>query len=304
VSHPFWLPNVNLRFRPFTWFDVRLSYSHTISYPDFYTIIPRIDAPSNPDPSNPILWNNYLLKPSRSRNYDVNFSFYENTVGLFTVGAFLKRIEDLIYPWQFSKVGAEAKPYYLTNKQPNTNTAYYFSSYRNNPYVVESWGLEFDWQTHFWYLPNPFKGLVLNVNYTHVYSKAEYPYHMRIQNGRVFREVDTSFTDRLISQPNHILNLSVGYDYADFSVRVSMLYQADIFSIPSQWSQMRASTAAYKRWDVSIKQRLPWYGLQVYGSLNNINGARDQAVLQMYSTIPTTEEMYGLTAELGLRIQL
>ncbi len=304
VSHPFWLPNLNVRIRPVSWFDVRLSYSNTISYPDFFMILPRIDAPSNPDPAHPILWNNYLLAPSRSRNYDIYLSLSENTVGLFTVGAFLKRISDLIYAWQFSKVGAEAKPYYLSNKEPNANVTYHFSSYRNNPYVVESWGMEFDWQTHFWYLPDPFKGLVLNVNYTHVSSKAEYPYRATLPvYPRGTREVDTSFTDKLISQPNHIVNLSIGYDYLDFSMRLSMLYQADIFTIPSQWPQMRASTAAYKRWDVSVKQRLPWFGVQVFANVNNLNDVRDTAVLQMYPDIPMSAEAYGLTAEAGLRVQ-
>jgi hypothetical protein len=107
----------------------------------------------------------------------------------------------------------------------------------------------------------------------------------------------------LISQPDHIINLSLGYDYRDFSVRVSMLYQADIFTTPSQWSQLAASTAAYKRWDISFKQTLPWFGLQVYANVNNLNGAQDLSVLQMYPAIPTVRQAYGLTADIGLRWQ-
>jgi hypothetical protein len=142
------------------------------------------------------------------------------------------------------------------------------------------------------------------VNYTHVSSKAEYPYRVTLPvYPRGTREVDTSYTDKLISQPNHIVNLSAGYDYRDFSMRVSMLYQAEIFTIPSQWPQMRASTAAYKRWDLSVKQRLPWFGVQVFANVNNVNGVRDNAVLQMYPDIPTSAEAYGLTAEAGLRVQ-
>jgi TonB-dependent receptor len=230
LDHPFWLPNVNIRYRPFSWFDIRLSYSNSISYPDFNAIIPRIDISG----ANIIAWNNYKLEPSRSNNYDVYLSFSENTVGLFTVGGFLKNIDNMIYPWTFTKRGLEAAPYYLTTKNPDPNASYTINTYKNNPYVVVTWGLEFDWQTHFWYLPNPFKGLILNVNYTHVTSKAEYPYTLFKTVGRVQQVIDTSYIDRLISQPNHIVNLSLGYDYKDFSVRVSMLYQADIFTIPSQ----------------------------------------------------------------------
>jgi len=306
-EHPFWLPNVNVKFMPLTWLDIRFAYSQTLSYPDYSMIIPRIDAPSNPSQTSPILWNNYDLKPSRSKNYDISMTFSDNTIGLFSVGAFQKNIEDLIYPWTFSKVGLDAQPYYLSNKIPNPNLTYFFSSYRNNPFVVKASGMEFDWQTHFWYLPDPFKGLILNANYTHVSSKAQYPYHLSLSNPINPRlpalQIDTSYIDRLISQPNQIVNLSVGYDYMGFSIRVSMLYQADIFTIPNQYAQDRASTSAYRRWDISFKQKLPVEGLQLYGSVNNLNGAKDQSVLQMYSDIPTSLQEYGMTADLGLRWQ-
>jgi hypothetical protein len=170
-------------------------------------------------------------------------------------------------------------------------------------------GLEFDWQTHFWYLPDPLKGLVFNINYTHVYSKLEYPYVIPEQRGTgrpptIIPAIDTSYIDRLIGQPNDIVNLSVGYDYKGFSIRVSMLYQADIFQVSNSWPQLRATTASYKRWDLSAKQELPWFGLQLYCNVNNINGARDFSVLQMYSDIPTSAQSYDMTAEVGLRWQL
>ncbi|NOY59341.1 MAG: TonB-dependent receptor [Calditrichaeota bacterium] len=298
VNHPFWLPNLNIRYKPLSWFDVRLSYSQTISYPDFNTIIPRIDASMGAD----VAWNNYELKPSRSKNYDLYFSFFKNAFGLFTVGGFWKQIDDLIYPWRFSVPGTEAAPYYLTNKTPSPQITYNISTYVNNPFVTNNYGVEFDWQTHFWYLPDPLKGLVFNVNYTHVHSEAKYPY---VRAGAVTSaNVDTSFTDRLIDQPNHIVNLSLGYDYKGFSIRVSMLYQDDVFTGPSQWPQLRSSTASYKRWDLSVKQNLPWWGIQIYGDVNNLNGAQDMSVLQMYPKIPRTMEKYGMTADIGFRFQI
>ncbi len=40
---------------------------------------------------------------------------------------------------------------------------------------IDLWGIETEWQTHFWYLPKPFDGLVLNFNYTHIFSEASIP---------------------------------------------------------------------------------------------------------------------------------
>lgn len=297
VEHPFWLPNLNLRFRPFTWFDVRGAYSQTISYPDFMVIIPRIDVTTGAA----LAWNNYRLKPSRSKNYDLYFTFSGNKIGLLTLGAFLKQIDNLIYPWTFSKAGLEAKPYYLTNKNPAAYLTYRISTYINNPYLVNDWGLELDWQTHFWYLPRPFKGLVLNLNYTHVRSRAEYPYVYAGATSAT--DIDTSFIDRLLYQPNHIFNCALGYDYKGFSIRVSLLYQDDVFAGVSQWPQLRVTTAAYRRWDISVRQKLP-YGFQIYGDINNLNRERDYQVLQMYPRIPSNAATYGLTANVGIRWQL
>ncbi|HBQ60467.1 MAG TPA: hypothetical protein DD671_12810, partial [Balneolaceae bacterium] len=53
------------------------------------------------------------------------------------------------------------RPLYGTS---NVNTTF------NNPNPAYVGGLEFDWQTHFWYLPQPFNSLVLNVNYTRIFS--------------------------------------------------------------------------------------------------------------------------------------
>jgi TonB-dependent receptor len=298
-NHGYWLPDVALRYKPFSWFDVRLSYTNTVAYPDYNAIIPRIDVATAS-----IAWNNYKLVPSRSTNYDAYLSFYDNTFGLFTVGGFLKQIDGLIYPWSFYVSGAEALPYFppgLASSAPSAN--YSISTFVNDSYRINDWGLEFDWQTHLWYLPGPLSGLVLSVNYTHIFSKAEYPfvYSYKASLRSPVINVDTSFTDRLLYQPDDIVNLSVGYDYAGFSVRVSMLYQADVFTGPNFWPQLRTNSASYKRWDLSVKQELPWFGLQVYGDINNINGADDIGVVQASTKVPQTQQSYGPTADLGLR---
>jgi len=297
VSHDYWLPALIMRLKPLSWFDVRLSYTNTLAYPDYNAIVPRIDVAS----SGPIAWNNSHLTPSRSRNYDLYCSFYENSIGLLTVGGFLKQIDGLIYPWDFYVAGSQAAPYFPPGFSDTSSFTYHVYTYVNDPYRINNWGLELDWQTHFWYLPRPLDGLVLNVNYTHIFSRAKYPFTKINRIGRTLIYVDTSYTDRLLYQPNNIVNLSVGYDYAGFSIRLSMLYQADIFSGPNFWPQLRTTTSAYRRWDLSVKQDLPWFGLQLYGDLNNINKVNDMNVIQASTGVPRSTQSYGLSGNLGLR---
>jgi len=301
VDNGYWLPDVLLRYKPLPWFDVRLSYSNSISYPDYNAVIPRIDVPIG----NSISWNNYSLTPTRATNYDAYVSFYDNSIGLLTAGGFLKRISDLIYPWNFYVSDSNAAPYYppYLNATAVTGT-YNVTTYVNDQFRINDWGIELDWQTHFWYFPKPFDGLVLNVNYTHIFSKAQYPYtDVRKIGG--FRGtivyVDTSFTARLLAQPDNIVNLSLGYDYEGFSIRVSMLYQDDIFTGLNYWDQLRTSTSAYTRWDLSVKQNLPWPGLQIYGDVNNLNAASDISLINVPNVIPQSQQSYGLTADLGIR---
>ncbi len=301
LRHGYWLPDASLRYKPLSWFDIRLSYSNTLAYPDYNAIVPRIDIST----SSTIAWNNFKLVPSRSRNYDIYLSFYDNTIGLFTAGGFLKEIDNLIYGWSFYVSGAAALPYYPPQYTGSSTPqgVYNLSTYVNDPYRVKDYGLELDWQTHFWYLPHPFDGLVFNANYTHVYSRAQYPYTEARKVGRVIVYIDTSFTDRLLYQPDNILNVSIGYDFEGFSVRLSMLFQDHIFTGPNYWPQLRTSTAAYRRWDLSAKQDLPWFGLQLFGSLSNLNSAHDVSLIQG-SGFPQSEQSYGLTADLGLRWRL
>ncbi len=299
-NHGYYLPDVSLRYKPLSWFDIRLSYTHTLSYPDYSAIIPRIDVGTAA-----IAWNNYRLVPSRSTNYDAYFSFYGNAMGLFTVGGFWKNIRDLIYPWTFYASAANAEQYFpyslLSSTSPPSGT-YQISTSINDSDVINDYGIELDWETHFWYFPGVLSGLLLNVNYSHIFSKAQYPYLIIESTGRSINYIDTSFTDRLLYQPDNLFNLSLGFDYQAFSVRVSWLYQDNIFTGPSPWPQLRSYTAAYSRWDLECQQGLPWVGAQVYGDLYNINGANDVSVIQG-GGVPMSEQDYGMTGDLGVRFR-
>jgi len=299
-NHGYLLPDISVRYKPFTWFDLRFSFTNTLAYPDYNAIIPRINVGKGA-----IAWNNFNIVPSRSTNYDVYLSFYDNTIGLFTVGGFMKEIKDLIYSWSFYVSGSDILNYYpisLVGTSSPSGT-YQVTTYVNNPYTIKDYGLELDWQTHFWYLPGVLSGMVFNVNYTHIYSKAEYPYTVVESSGRTVKYIKTSYKDRLLDQPNDIVNLSLGFDYKDFSVRVSLLYQSDIFTGANFWPQLRSHTSAYRRWDLSAKQELPWFGIQLFGDINNINGAKDVSIIQG-GGVPISQQDYGLTADFGFRVKL
>jgi len=81
-------------------------------------------------------------------------------------------------------------------------------------------------------------------------------------------------------QPNDIVNLTIGYDYEGFSARVSMLFQNNIFKQPDFWMQHRVNSEKYTRWDFSVKQELPWFGIQLLFNMSNITGENELDVNQ------------------------
>lgn len=298
--HGYLLPNINLKYSPVQWLSFRGSYTASLAYPDFNTIIPRIDIAGNS--GHWVVWNNSGLKPAESHNYDVQMQVYSNDVGLFSVSPFLKRIDNLIF----------SQSTYITDPSkyeglPSTTKAFDLTTFLNNPNRVDVWGIETEWQTHFWYLPGVLSGLVFNINYTHIFSEAIYPYtdtrHSPVYPFPTYH-VDTTYTDRLLQQPNDIVNLSIGFDYSQFSVLVSMIYQADIYSNSSAfYNSLRADKSKYLRWDLSMKQGLPWYGMEVFFNINNLNSEED-VYLNRGSGFPNSASNYGMTADLGIRFKI
>jgi len=290
------LPMINVRLKPMDWFDIRMAYTNTLSRPDFIRIIPRFNIGTST-----VTLKNYRLKPSHSENYDLYLSFHQNNLGLFTIGGFKKRIEDMIFAIN-GRVILHPEEYGLTSKEKGKR----LYTDENNKYPVNLWGTEVSWQTNFWYLPGILSGMVLDVNYTHINSEARYPrsilYREFDPSTFQYHEsvIDTFYEARMLYQPDDVVNVSFGYDYKGFSGRISLLYQSDIFKAVNFWPELREITDDYWRWDISIKQRLPWRGLQIYLNMRNLTGTIDKDIV-LGSGYPSSEQYYGKGIDLGLR---
>ena len=295
----FFLPMIQMKIKPLSWLQIHLGYTQTLSRPDYNLLVPRrhIDKYT-------VYLNKYDLKPERATNYDINVSVHENHIGLFSVGLFAKNLTNKIFYAPTKRI-LDNKDYGLEPELKGMNIVTQYNDSNN----VKIRGVELEWQTSFWYLPGALKGLVLNINYTHVFSKAYYPYSwLEVIPGSgwdpdVLIIHDTSYVDRLIDQPNHIVNVTLGYDYKGFSARVSMLYNSNVFSGNSMFWEERSYTADYMRFDLSLKQDLPVKGLQVFLNMQNITGTIDKTYQRSLS-YPTYLQSYGMTFDLGLRWRL
>jgi hypothetical protein len=169
-TNSFWLPMINIIARPTDWLQIKLARTENLSHPDYIQYAPITNISGDQHTINAA---NSQLKTSRSENYDAEASVYQNYVGFFSVNGFYKRIKDLIFSANY-KIDRGVNPPPGLNipeswgLQQNYPIIY---TYLNNPNPAKYFGIELDWQTHFWYLPSVFQGIVLNVNYTHIYSE-------------------------------------------------------------------------------------------------------------------------------------
>jgi len=298
-ENSFLLPMIHLKYKPVKWFDIRLAFTQTLSRPNFSQIVPKWDILDSS-----VEWNNPYLKPSFSTNYDIHLSFYQNKVGLFTIGGFHKNIEDLIYNTG-NAIILDPKEFGL----PDNLKGRPVTKIINNKFPAKLWGLELEWQTRFWYMDNFLKGMILNINYTHTKSEVQYPKteirkkFIQEPPYQITENIDTFYTDRLIYQPGDILNITIGYDYKGFSTRLSFLYQDDIFAYTHFFKELRGVSDKYYRVDLSMKQKLPWKGFEFLVNISNLSSSVERDI-NISTGYPLKEQHYGITFDAGIRYRL
>tara|TARA_B100001741_G_scaffold135441_1_gene111588 strand:+ start:1381 stop:4458 length:3078 start_codon:yes stop_codon:yes gene_type:complete len=269
------LPSLFLKYQPEDWLILRYASTKTLTRPNYSDIIPLYNINGA---ARAVEYRNPYLEPGVSENNDYVVSFNNKHLGLLSFSYFSKKIEGLIF---------SSGQRYITDPNlyglPGFTEKYRINDYKaNNPYVVNLDGFEIDYQTRFWYLPKLLRGLVFNANYTRTNSEVKYPRTV-IETKVIFDpsfqvvtlNLDSLYIDRLLDQPRDIINLSLGYDYKGFSGRLSMNYISNVFSTTNFWPGLREDTDAYRRYDLSMKQKLPIKGLELYLNISNLTEAVD-----------------------------
>jgi len=299
------LPNFHMKISPFQWFDIRFSAVKTISRPDFNMVTPRTRA----DLVNGNLFRgNPELRHAKAWNYDANIALYSSRLGIVSVGAFLKQFDDYFVSISRSMSSIEAVSLGLPPTSYDVRTDY--MNFDNS----EVKGLEVEIQTNLSFLPGLWRGVVINANASRMWSKTFFPLFVaeRVWNPARRRfEIDyeASYFDfveaPLPSQVDFIANVSLGYDMAGFSARVSMVYQGasmrsfNVGGTEEGLKYTRSYTDEYLRFDASLSKRIG-KNFTILASLANITGEGERAYRYQRQYITSTNK-YGPFYELGLQ---
>lgn len=304
----FLLPMVQAKYDITNWLDVRYAYTQTLARPAYSELSPHM----NMDYTRNNVWaGNPNLVPGHAFNHDLILTAHSDALGLFSIDAFYKTIKNFTYSTTY-KLFNTAPPGFMTvgdisinGIPPNPFANFY--TYVNSKYLAYVKGVGINYETRFWYLPGAFSGLLAGINFTLMTSSATYPYIDTRTNYSTRPPTtflfDSTWTGRLVDQPNNLMNAYIGYDFEGFSARLSFLFQGNSVSYVGNYPETDGFTENYFRMDAQVRQELPLKGLQLFFDANNLNSEPSKSA-QISIDGFTSQQYYGLTADLGIRYTL
>ncbi len=318
-----WLPNLQINYKATDFMNVRLAAYKALARPDFNMRLNSYFAwdPASSSGNSQLLLGNTKLKTAKAWNFEINTSFFSNNLGLISLSAFYKEIEDMYhmlssYPTRgnelISSLGLEWKSLYGGN--------YELTVPYNSPEPSKVWGFEFEHQINFQFLPGLLKNFVLSYNFSLIKSETTL---ISSAIDTTFTEVElwpggpivvvpeystyrTSRTQPLESQPEFFGNISLGYDYAGFSGRISVFHQGQYYRSYSANGSSDRIIGAYTRVDLSLKYQL-LDNIALLFNANNLNNIDEDDIqkntIHDYDILRRSE-LYGTTMDFGIRFDL
>lgn len=308
ITYKDWLPMVHLKVKPVEWFDLRLAATKTLARANYDRLVPSLWVNTVTD--GLITMGNPDLRETISWNYDAYASIYHQKIGLFTAGYFYKELDGVITNvTHFIESDQKADSLGLPASLDPKWTSYADRRVRRPENIDKSFvrGFEIEYQTNFSYLPWPFNGLVLNANYTRIFSETRYglfetktEIDVTKRPPKVITTYITSFrSGRVPGQADHLANISVGYDIMDFSARLSWSYQGESLAGIGTQKEHDTWEGDFTRLSFSLRQKLG-NGLSIYLNGVNLSNQNDLTYRALDYPRPSSLNYYGATYDFGM----
>ena len=258
------LPSLSIRYDFTDQIVGRAAVSKSLVRPLFEDVAARVEVDDgeaeigNPD-----------LDPYSSRNYDLSLEYYPSQLSVVSVGIFYKDLQDFIYYRTFDDYAFGGQTYDE-------------ATFAENGEDASVLGVELNYQQHFSFLPEPFDGLLVSVNYTYVDSDAE-------------------LEDRDIPMPKQSDNLAafvIGYEKYGLDLRLAMKYR-DKYLDEIEGEGEDRHTDSHTQWDFTAKYSINenWV---VYGEVSNLNDEPEFYYSDNKNRLLQYDE-FGTTAVLGVQ---
>ncbi len=278
-----WLPSVHANFDLRDDLKLRLSASSGVSRPTYS----EIRASQSVDPIDlEINGGNPFLDPEESFGVDASLEWYFAPGSILSVGAYTRRIDNVIYPGTSTVDGSVFAPGLIA---PGTDTT--FNSFFNGE-DGELTGFEVNFiGTAEELLPEPFDGLGASANISFIDSEFTAP----TLDNRTFSLPGTSDT---------VFNGSIFYEKFGVSARLNYQYR-DAWLSTTENDSLTEFWDETSRLDASLRYSLPreLYGTKVTFALNanNLTDERDTRFINTVAT-PNQHEGFGRRWVASIRV--
>ncbi len=313
------LPNFHLNVKVTDFMNVRLAAYRALARPDFNMRLNTYFGwrPATSGGNRQLIVGNTKLKTAKAWNFEINTTFYGNEIGLLSISAFYKEIKDMYHMLNqinttgnviFDTLGLE------TRSLHGGSVSYQLTVPYNSFEPSKVWGFELEHQINFTFLPGLLQNIVLSYNASIVRSETNLigsttDTTFQIIAGipfPIYKERAIGYKQQLENQPKFFGNISLGYDIGGFSGRISLFHQSDYYSSFSPSRRGDRLIAGYNRVDLAFKQKVTDY-LTIQLNINNLTNLKDENLIDNTVnkyTIPNTTQLYGLSGELGVKIEL
>jgi TonB-dependent receptor len=276
TDYGFLLPNVHLKYSIDRFTALRFSTVFNYARPNFVDIVPFVNFDAD---AVRLSLGNPELQPADALNIDAMFERYFSNVGVISVGAFYKNINQ----FQFSRIDPSLQedfPGY-----PSTQ-GFEFRQEQNGENAIVA-GVEVNFVRALDFLPGFLSNLNLNGNYTYAYSDA-------------FTQDRDNIS--LPGQAAHTANGAISFDYGEFSGRVSLNYNGSFVNSLASQRQDDIIQAQRLQLDLNASYNIS-QNWRVYGEVVNLTNAptiRYQGIEERISQIG----YFGWWSRLGISYRL
>lgn len=317
-SETIFLPHLHLNVKTTEFMNVRLAAYRALARPDYNMRLLSFFAwrDSETGGDRIFITGNPILKTAKAWNFEASTAFHGNKIGLFTVSAFYKHIEDMYHMLN----GLSTKGNVILDDLGVGIESPHAAGYRlhipyNSPEASFVRGIEIDHQINFSWLPGLLRNIVLNYNVSFVNSettlrgqRTDTTYVQDPILGELprYNPVPITYKQEMENQPELFGNISLGYDIGGFSGRVSVFHQAEYYRSFSPRGTNDPVSGAYTKVDLALNYRFTDY-LTVMANFNNITSMREEDYRHNRRAgykVPTSTEFYGMTFDVGVRVDI
>lgn len=312
------LPNFHLNVKVTDFMNVRLAAYRALARPDFNMRLNTYFGwrPATSGGNRQLIVGNTKLKTAKAWNFEINTTFYGNEIGLLSISAFYKEIKDMYH--MLNQINTTGNVIFdtlgLDTRSLHGSSTYQLTVPYNSFEPSKVWGFELEHQINFTFLPGLLQNIVLSYNASIVRSETNLigsttDTTFQIIAGipfPIYKERAIGYKQQLENQPKFFGNISLGYDIGGFSGRISLFHQSDYYSSFSPSRRGDRLIAGYNRVDLAFKQQVTDY-LTIQLNINNLTNLKDENLIDNTVnkyTIPNTSQLYGLSGELGVKIEM